>query len=555
MEPTPQDALENTTSEPQDGELDEFEAALAADGGGTFRHVEERDIVEGIVTAVHDSGVLVDVGCKSEGFIPLSEFADPSEYPAPGETIEVAVVRIDEEKDQIRLSKKRADYERMWQVLAEHAKSGEPISAVVTERVKGGLRVDVGVSGFIPASQVGTRDPRNLDRFVGRELRLKVLEADRDSNKVILSHRVLVEEDRDRRKVDTLAKLEPGIIAEGKVRSLTNYGAFIDLGGIDGLLHISEMSWIRIKHPSDVMKVGDTVRVVVLELADDGNRISLGMRQILPDPWKAAAAKLKVGSVVKATIVRPVRTGAFAQLTEAGIEGFIPVREISSKRINDPADVVHRGQDVEVKIMELQPGSRRMTLSMIEAESEKERVEVRSYISSQDREKRTLGDQFGGVLAAALAQTQEPEAPAAKPKASRAKVKAEEAREIEAELEEEAESEVAEAEFEAAEAAAEIAEAEAEVAEVVAEVADAVAEAAAAEAEEAEAIAEAAAIVAAEAAALAVEAEAKAEAAEVVAEVAAVEAEAADIAAQVAEAKAEEAPETAEPKTTEGDAS
>jgi small subunit ribosomal protein S1 len=519
MEPTPQDAMAQDTSAPQDSEQDEFEAALAADGGGTFRDVAERDIVEGIVTAVHDSGVLVDVGCKSEGFIPLSEFSDPSEYPAPGETIEVAVVRIDEEKDQIRLSKKRADYERMWHVLMEHAKNGEPISAVVTERVKGGLRVDVGVSGFIPASQVGTRDPRNLDRFVGRELRLKVLEADRESNKVILSHRVLVEEDRERRKVDTLARLEPGIIAEGKVRSLTNYGAFVDLGGIDGLLHVSEMSWIRIKHPSEVMKVGDTVRVVVLEIADEGNRISLGMRQILPDPWKAAAAKLKVGSVVKATIVRPVRTGAFAQLKESGIEGFIPVREISSKRVNDPADVVHKGQDVDVKIMELQPGSRRMTLSMLEAESEKERVEVRSYISSQDREKRTLGDQFGGVLAAALAQAQEPESPAPKPKPSRAKVKAEEARE--------AEAEVAEAEAEAAEIVAEAAAEEAEAAEIAAEVA--VAEAEAAEIAAEEAVAEAVV-------------------AEVVAEVAEAEAEA-------AEEKAEEASAAAEPKTTEGDAS
>jgi ribosomal protein S1 len=392
---------------------DEFEQALASPdtwvAGAAPRDVAERDIVEGIVTAIHDSGVLVDIGTKYEGFIPLSEFADPSEYPEVGEKIEVAVVKIDEEHDRLRLSKRRADFERIWHKLAEYVKTGEPVSAVVTERVKGGLRVDVGVSGFVPASQVGTRDPRSLDRFVGRELRMKVMEVDRESNKVILSHRVLAEEERERRKTETLARLEVGMIAEGKVRSITNYGAFVDLGGVDGLLHVSEMSWTRIKHPSEVMKVGDTVRVAVLELAEGGERISLGMRQILPDPWKAAAAKLKVGSVVKATIVRVVRTGAFAQLKEAGIEGFIPVREMSQKRVNDPADVVKNGQDVDLKILEVSPGSRRMTLSMTEAESEKERLEVRSYMDGQDKAKTTLGDKFGGVLAAALSGAMEAE--------------------------------------------------------------------------------------------------------------------------------------------------
>jgi len=361
--------------------------------------VKEGEIVKGEVVAVDTNGVQVDIGAKAEGFIPLAEFPSAGDRPEIGSVIEVAVVRYDTENDVIRLSKRRADYERVWNELEAEAKVGGIVQAMVTERVKGGLRVDVGVPGFVPASHVGTRNLRNLERFVGRSLRLKVLEADRRSKKVILSHRDLVEEERAVRRNETMDRLEEGLICEGKVRNITNYGAFVDLGGVDGLLHISEMSWTPIKHPSDVCKVGDTVRVVVLEIADEGDRISLGMRQILPDPWKEAAAKLRPNSVVKARITRVVRTGAFAQLIEAGIEGFIPIRELSDKRISEPSEAIAKDQEVDLKILDIHREARRMTLSLTAAEQEKERAQYREFMDSQATDRPTLGDQFGAVLA------------------------------------------------------------------------------------------------------------------------------------------------------------
>jgi len=269
---------------------------------------------------------------------------------------------------------------------------------MVTERVKGGLRVDVGVPGFIPASQVGTRDVRNLERYVGRSLRLKVLEADRRTKKVILSHRQVVEAEREQRREETMAKLEEGAVVEGKVRNLTAYGAFVDLGGVDGLLHVSEMAWTRIKDPSEVLTVGETIQVTVLEINAETGKISLSRRQILPDPWKEAARQLRPGQMVKARITRVVRTGAFAQLKDAGIEGFIPVSEMSQRRINEPSDVVSVGQEVDLRINDLRVEGRRMTLSLVAAEQEKERQEYRDYMKSQQAAPVTLGDRFAHVF-------------------------------------------------------------------------------------------------------------------------------------------------------------
>jgi ribosomal protein S1 len=361
--------------------------------------VKEGEIREGIVVSVDDRGIIVDVGAKMEGFVPRSEFATAEELPKIDDKIEVAIVRIDNEHDRMRLSKKRADYERVWNELEELAKVHGTVQAMVVDRVKGGLRVDVGVPGFVPASHVGTRNLRNLERFVGRSLRLKVLEADRASKKAVLSHRELVEEERERRKTETLAHLEVGTVCEGKVRNITNYGAFVDLGGVDGLLHVSEMSWTRISHPSEAVKVGDSVRVIVLEIEEGGERISLSMRQIMPDPWKEAASKLRPGSTVKARITRVVRTGAFAQLLEAGIEGFIPIRELSEKRIADPTEVIQKDQEVDVKIMEIRKEARRMSLSLVAAEQDREKAEYREFMEKQESTGTTLGDRFGALLA------------------------------------------------------------------------------------------------------------------------------------------------------------
>ena len=356
------------------------------------------DIVEAIVVGVSQDGVSVDIGAKLEGLISRQEFASQDDLPQNGDTISVAVMKTDEDAGVIKVSKRRADFERVWNDLEGFAQSGELVDAMVTERVKGGLRVDVGVSGFIPASQVGTRDVRNLERFVGRSLRLKVLEVDRRAKKVVLSHRQVVEAEREKRREETMARLEEGAVLEGKVRNLTSYGAFIDLGGVDGLLHVSEMSWTRIKDPSEVLTVGDTIHVIVLEIDPNTEKISLSLRQILPDPWKEAAKKLRVGQMVHGHVTRVVRTGAFAQLSEAGIEGFIPVSEMSQRRINDPKEVVSPGQEVDLKINDIRVESRRMSLSLVAAEAEKERQEYRSYMNKQPDAKVTLGDRFGQLF-------------------------------------------------------------------------------------------------------------------------------------------------------------
>ncbi|MDQ2687483.1 MAG: S1 RNA-binding domain-containing protein, partial [Armatimonadota bacterium] len=239
------------------------------------------------------------------------------------------------------------------------------LHAMVSERVKGGLVVDLGIRGFVPASHVGSGDfkHQNLDKYVGQSIPLKVIEVDRDRRKVVLSNRMATEDERKQRKVDTLASLKEGQVRKGIVRRVTDYGAFIDLGGIDGLLHVSEMSWARIKHPSEVVHNGQELDVMILKLKMDQDRISLGLRQILPDPWTELGEKYKVGDTVKVTISRLVPFGAFVGLEE-GVEAIIPNSELSDRRIAKPGDVVNPGDEVEAKVVEIRPEERKMTLSL-----------------------------------------------------------------------------------------------------------------------------------------------------------------------------------------------
>ncbi|MFW6437661.1 MAG: 30S ribosomal protein S1, partial [Armatimonadota bacterium] len=362
------------------------------------------DIVKGEVVSVDDGGVLVDVGGKAEGVVPMYEFLDRSEMPQRGDEIEVAVVKLEDDEGITVLSKKSADYERVWNRVINAMKAGEIVDAMVTDRVKGGLRVDLGVSGFVPASHVATRDVRNLDRFVGRSLRLKVLEADRQRKKVVLSHRQVVEEERKERRQETMERLQEGLVCEGKVRNITDYGAFIDLGGVDGLLHVSEMSWGRIEHPSDVCKVGDTLRVVVLDIDSKRDRISLGRRQILPDPWKRVGEEIRPGDTVRGRINRIVRTGAFVELTDYDVEGFLPIGELVEKRIDSPGEVIEEGQKIDLKVLKLRPEARRMTLSLLAATQERQREEMQQYMSDEEAPTTTLGDQFADVLGAVAAE-------------------------------------------------------------------------------------------------------------------------------------------------------
>ncbi|MEN6358379.1 MAG: 30S ribosomal protein S1 [Armatimonadota bacterium] len=419
-----------------------MEAAMAQMGGagvdysGTFRSLSPGDVVEGVVVHIDREGVLVDVGTKSEGVIKPNELTrdpslEPEEVVSIGEKIKVYVVESESHEGGPVLSKKRADFENAWDRVDKAFADKEVIKAMVTDRVKGGLVVDLGIRGFVPASHVQSGKLKNLDKFVGQSMPFKIIEVDRERRKVVLSNRLAVEEEREELKKETVATLAVGQIREGVVRRLTDYGAFIDLGGVDGLLHISEMSWTRINHPSEVVKVGQKIQVMVLKLNLEQGRVSLGLRQILPDPWEDIKRLYKVGDVFTGAISRLVPFGAFVQV-EGGIEGIIPNSELALKRVNNPEEVVSVGQEVEVKVIDLRPDERRLTLSMrqlmTQKEKEREETEFRSYAQAKPETKTTIGDLIGEQLGE-LDFGEKKEKPAKK---SRTKAKKEEITEAEA---------------------------------------------------------------------------------------------------------------------------
>ena len=334
-----------------------------------FKELSEGDVVTGTVVHIDKDGVLVDVGSKSEGVIRPNELSrepfDAIENVVKvNESVKVVVIgRTDD--GTLLLSKKRADFEKAWDKVIEAMNAGTILHAMVSERVKGGLVVDLGIRGFIPASHVGSGDfkHQNLDKYVGQSIPIKVIEVDRDRRKVVLSNRLATQEEREQKKQDTLTALKEGDVKKGIVRRVTDYGAFVDLGGIDGLLHVSEMSWARIKHPSEVVHNGQELDVIILKLRLDEGRISLGLRQILPDPWTQIGEKYNVGDLLKVRVSRLVPFGAFVELEE-GVEAIIPNSELSDRRISKPGDVVNPGDEVEARVIEMRTEERKMTLSI-----------------------------------------------------------------------------------------------------------------------------------------------------------------------------------------------
>ena len=331
--------------------------------------LQEGDVVIGIVMHVDREGVLVDVGAKSEGIIRLSEISrdpgvNPEDVVKAGDKISVFVLEPENQDGNPILSKKRADFEQAWVRVQQAKESGETLNALVQDRVKGGLVVDLGIRGFVPASHVGNGSLKNnLDRYIGQTIPLKVIEVDKERRKVVLSNKMAEMEARDARSRETKENLAPNQIRRGVVRRLTNYGAFIDLGGIDGLLHISEMSWTRINDPKEVMREGQEVDVIVLKMDLENNRVSLGMRQILPDPWAEIASRYKEGDIITGTVTRVVPFGAFVQV-EGGVEGIIPNMELPRNRGGKGGAGIAQGEEVEVKVLSVRPDERKMTLSM-----------------------------------------------------------------------------------------------------------------------------------------------------------------------------------------------
>ena len=378
------------------------EGGSQLDYSQTFRTLEAGDVVDGVVVHIDKEGVLVDVGTKSEGIIRPGELASgpiqaAEDVVSVGDKIEVYVLQPEGEDGNLMLSKKRADFENAWNHLQKAYEEGTVLTAMVSDRVRGGLVVDLGIRGFVPGSHVGSGNVKNLDRYVGQSLPLKVIEIDRERRKIVLSHRLAVEEDREKKRGQTLSSLAEGQIREGIVRRITDYGVFIDLGGIDGLLHISEMSWTRVKHPSDVVKVSQKIQVMVLKLNLEAGRVSLGLRQILPDPWAEVAGRYREGDIVRGTVSRLVPFGAFVQL-DGGIEGIIPNAELSRRRVGKPEDIVSVGETVEAKVIDLRPEERRMTLSIRHIHEEKDREEYESHQASRSDGRMTLGDLIGDQL-------------------------------------------------------------------------------------------------------------------------------------------------------------
>jgi ribosomal protein S1 len=387
------------------------------DYADSFPTLSEGDVVKGVVVHIDREGVLVDVGAKSEGLIRRNELSRDTATPAEdivkvGEQIDVYVMEADSQDGSLILSKKRADFEKAWDRVQEAKEQGKTITAMVTDRVKGGLVVDLGIRGFVPASHVGNGSMKNnLERYVGQSIPLKVIEVDKERRKVVLSNKLAQEEERKSRRQETEHSLQVGQIRRGIVRRLTNYGAFVDLGGIDGLLHISEMSWTRINHPSEVLREGQEIDVLVLKMDLEAGRVSLGLRQILPDPWTGIDEHYHVGDIISGVVSRVVPFGAFVQV-EGGIEGIIPNSELSGRK-GRGGQTIQQGQTVEVKIIDLRPDERKMTLSLRQARQEedvrRERREVDDYQARRETREEprfTIGDALRAKEEAEAAEEQ-----------------------------------------------------------------------------------------------------------------------------------------------------
>lgn len=324
------------------------------------------DVVRGTVVQVNDDTVVVDVGYKSEGVIPIEEFRDEQGQlqVKVGDEIDVLFERRENESGLISLSKTKADRQRIWGLLEE----GSVIEGKITGRIKGGLTVDIGVSAFLPGSQVDIRPVRNLDKLLGATLKFKIIKLNKRRGNIVLSRRVLLEEERDSLRGNTLEVLSEGQVVEGTVKNLTDYGAFIDLGGLDGLLHITDMSWGRVSNPAEVLTVGQKLNVKVLKFDRERERVSLGLKQIIPDPWTGVEEKYPVGGRISGKVVSLTDYGAFVELEE-GVEGLIHVSEMSwTKRVKHPNKLLNVGDVVESLILAVDTANRRISLGLKQIE-------------------------------------------------------------------------------------------------------------------------------------------------------------------------------------------
>jgi small subunit ribosomal protein S1 len=332
----------------------------------SLHEVAEGEVVHGRIIHVGPEFVTVDVGFKSEGQVPLREFTqkDGTLSVNVGEEIYVFVERKESETGLVNLSKEKADKFKFWEEISRAWNEDQVIEGKITARIKGGLSVDIGVLAFLPGSQVDIRPIRNLEKLIGTTCKFKIIKLNRRRGNVVLSRRILLEKEREALRVKTLEHLEEGKIVEGVVKNITDYGAFVDLGGIDGLMHITDMSWGRINHPSDVIKVGQTIKVKVLQFDKDNQRLSLGLKQTIPDPWEHVGEKFSQGSRVKGKVTSITDYGAFVQLQD-GVEGLVHVSEMAwTKRVRHPSKILSVGDEVEVMVLDVDPNQKRISLGL-----------------------------------------------------------------------------------------------------------------------------------------------------------------------------------------------
>ncbi len=349
------------------GSEEDFLAAIDE----TIKYFNDGDIVEGTIVKVDRDEVLLDIGYKTEGVIPSRELSikhdvDPNEVVAVGDEVEALVLQKEDKEGRLILSKKRAQYERAWGTIEQLKDNDEPVKGTVIEVVKGGLILDIGLRGFLPASLVEMRRVRDLQPYVGKEIEAKIIELDKNRNNVVLSRRAWLEQTQSAVRSEFLNQLAKGQIRSGQVSSIVNFGAFVDLGGVDGLVHVSELSWKHIDHPSEVVEVGQEVKVEVLDVDLDRERVSLSLKATQEDPWRQFARTHQIGQIVPGKVTKLVPFGAFVRVDE-GIEGLVHISELAERHVEVPEQVVQVGNDVMVKVIDIDLDRRRISLSLKQA--------------------------------------------------------------------------------------------------------------------------------------------------------------------------------------------
>jgi small subunit ribosomal protein S1 len=360
--------------EGSNGLLLEIDGQIVPNYDATLHPFQEGDVVTGNVVRIDNDEVLVDIGYKSEGVIPSTELSirksvDPSDEVSLGEEVDALVLTKEDQDGRLILSKKRARFEKAWRKIEAAAESGEPVEGGVIEVVKGGLIIDLGVRGFLPASLVDIRRVPNLDEYMGQAIECKVIELNRSRNNVVLSRRAVLEEQRKEDRERILDRLQPSQVVEGKISNIVDFGAFVDLDGIDGLIHISELSWSHVNHPSEILSIGDTVSVKVLDIDRDRQRISLGLKQTQEDPWQRVVDTYNIGDELEGSVTKVVTFGAFVEILD-GVEGLVHISELAQHHVENPREIIQPGDPVRVKILEIDSERRRLSLSIKRVEGQ-----------------------------------------------------------------------------------------------------------------------------------------------------------------------------------------